>query len=141
MGVLILKTKQKIFLLIIVIAIAGSVAWYFSPKTFLSGITPSNVESISVFDGNTGKGFVIGDLTEVEYIVRNIQDIAMERDNISVGYSGYRFRMSFNDSNGKEIDSFVINGADTIRDDPFFYRCSGDLCFNYLMELEDKYAK
>lgn len=139
-----MKTKQRIFLLIIVIAIAaiaGSVAWYFSPKIFLKGVEASDVESISVFDGNTGKGFVIDDLAEVENIVRNIQDIAMKRDNISVGYSGYRFRISFNNSNGKEIDSFVINSADTIRDDPFFYRCSGDLCFDYLVELEDKYAK
>lgn len=139
-----MKIKQKISLMIIVIviaAIAVSVVWYFSPKTFLSGIAPSDVESIAVFDGNTGNGFVIDDLAEVEYIVRNIQDIEMERDNISVGYSGYRFRISFNSSNGIEIDSFVINSADTIRDDPFFYRCSGDLCFDYLMELEDKYVK
>lgn len=139
-----MKMKQKISLpiiLIIITAIAISVMWYFSPKTFLSGVEPSDVKSISVFDGNTGNGFVIDDLAEVKYIVENIQDIEMERDNVSVGYSGYRFRMSFKSSNGKEIDGFVINSADTIRDDPFFYRCNGSLCFDYLIELENKYAK
>lgn len=142
--VIILKTKRKSSLLIIVTiiaAIAISAAWYFSPKNFLSGVVPSDVKSISVFDGNTGKRFVIDDLAEIKYIVENIQNTEMERDNVSVGYSGYAFRISFNNSNEKEIDSFVINSANTIRDDPFFYRCNGGLCFDYLKELENKYVK
>jgi hypothetical protein len=49
--------------------------------------------------------------------------------------------MKFYDNSGKEIDSFIINSTDTIRDDPFFYCGNGDLCFDYLKELEDKYVK
>lgn len=137
-----MKTKQKIFLLIIVIiiaAIAISLVWYFSPKTFLSGVEPSDVKSISVFDGNTGKGFDISDTDEIRYIVENIQGCKMERDKVSIGYEGYRFRMCFRDEAGKEIECFIINSDNTIRKDPFFYRCDGGLCFDYLKELEEKY--
>ena len=138
-----MKTKQKIFLLITVIiiaAIAISVVWYFSPRIFLSGIEPSDVKSISVFDGNTGKGFDISDTEEIRYIVENIQGNKMERDKVSIGYSGYRFRMCFRDEAGKEIESFTINSDNTIRKDPFFYRCDGGLCFDYLKELEANYS-
>lgn len=135
----VLKTKEKIFMLIIAIVIAViavSAIWYFSPKAFLSGVEPSDVSSISVFDGQTGNSFVIDDLAEIRYIVENIQGVEMTRDKVSLGHMGYAFRMSFYNSNGKEIDSFVINSADTIRDDPFFYRCNGGLCYDYLKELE-----
>lgn len=40
---------------------------------------------------------------------------------------------------GKEIESFIINGVHTIRKDPFFYHSDGDLCYDYLKGLEDKY--
>lgn len=125
----------------IIVGIAITAVWYFSPKNFLSKVVSSDVKSISVFDGNTGKRFVIDDIAEIKYIVENIQNIEMERYKVSLGYSGYAFRVSFNNSNGKEIDSFVINSANIIRDDPFFYRCNGGLCFDYLKALEDKYVK
>ena len=138
-----MKTK-KIFMLIIamvIVIITISAIWYFSPRTFLNGVDPSNVKYISVFDGNTGERFIINDSVEIKYIVENIQGIEMERYKVSVGYSGFYFRMNFNDSNGKEIDSFVINDAHTIRDDPFFYRSNDGLCFDYLKELENMYVK
>ena len=138
-----MKKKVLIVILtvIVIVITAISAVWYFSPRTFLSGVDPSDVKSISVFDGNTGESFVIDDLTEIKYVVDNIQGIEMKRDKVSVGYSGFSFRMSFYDSDGKEIDSFVINSANTIRDDPFFYRCNGSLCFDYLKELEAMYVK
>lgn len=67
---------------------AASAIWYFLPKTFLSGVEPSDIKSIAVFDGNTGKGFDINDADEIRYIIENIQGIKMERDNISIGYLG-----------------------------------------------------
>ena len=104
----------------------------------MSGIEPSDVKSISVFDGNTGNSFEISDTEEIHYIVENIQGIQMEKDKISIGYSGYSFRMKFYNEKGKEIESFIMNSDDTIRKDPFFYRCDGNLCFDYLKELEGK---
>ena len=73
-----------------------------SLQNFFKQVVSSDVKSISVFDGNTGKRFIIDDLTEIKYIVENIQNTEMERDKVSVGYSGYAFRISFNSSNGKE---------------------------------------
>lgn len=139
-----MKRKQIILIslvgLIIVAAIFGGV-WYSTPKTFLNGLDASDVLSISVFDGNTGKGFTIEVPEEIEQITGNIQGIEMKRDNVSVGYIGYSFSMCFMGKNEKLIDSFFINGPDCIRDDPFFYRCDGGLCFDYLKELEDIYAR
>jgi hypothetical protein len=135
------KTNRLVSIVLLFAVIAILAAWYFQPKTFLQETEPSNVSSITVFDGNTGNDFVIEDESEIQYIVENIQSIAMKKENVSLGYMGYGFRMNFNDNRGKEIDSFIINGTDTIRDDPFFYRCNGDLCFEYLKELEDKYVK
>jgi hypothetical protein len=138
-----MKKGRKIALLILVVvvaAIAISAAWYFTPKTFLKGIDPSHVGSIAVFNGNNGNGFVIEEESEIQYIVENIQRTPMTREKVSVGYTGYSFRMKFYDNRGKEIDSFILNSATTIRDDPFFYRCSGGLCFDYLeylMAVED----
>lgn len=115
--------------------------WYYIPKTFLNKIDASEVMPISVFDGNTGKGFVIESSEEIRQIVENIQQVQVKRNKISVGYSGYSFRMQFMDKNGKVIDSFIINSSDTIRDDPFFYQSDGGLCYDYMKELEDMYTR
>ena len=101
---------------------------------------PSDVKSIYVFDGNTGKDFDISDPDEIRYIVENIQSNKLESDKVSIGYSGYSFRMHFYDEEGKRIESFIVNYVNTIRKDPFFYRCDGELCYEYLKELEDKYS-
>lgn len=135
--------KKKVSLLIIIAILALlaiSAIWYFLPIGFLSGVEPFDIKSIAVFDGNTGIRFDISDIDEICYIVENIQDTRMERDKISTGYSGFSFHMRFYDETGKEIESFVINSSDTIRKDPFFYRCDGNLCFDYLKELECKYS-
>lgn len=138
-----MRTKKKITLLIMVIGIAAIAilaVCLFTKKTFLSGVEPSDVKSISVFDGNTGKDFDIKDTDEICYIVENIQGSKIERDKVSIGYSGYSFRVRFCDGVGKEMESFIINGVHTIRKDPFFYHSDGDLCYDYLKELEDKYS-
>ena len=134
--------KRKALVVVIVIAIiAISAVWYFSPKNFLSGVKLSDVKSISIFDGNTGKGFVIESSEEIRQIVENIQQIKMKRDSISVGYSGYSFRVQFMDQNGKVIDSFIINSSNSIRDDSFFCRCDGGLRYDYMKDLDDMYTK
>jgi hypothetical protein len=107
----------------------------------LERIEPSNVSSIDVLDGNNGNRFVIEDESKIQYIMENIQSIAMTRGKVSVNYDGYSLQMKFYDHRGNEIDSFIINSSDTIRDAPFFYHCNGDLCFDYFKELEDKYVK
>ena len=139
-----MKRKQIILILFVVFIMVAAVilgVWYYTPKTFLNKLDASEVMSISVFDGNIGKGFVIKSSEEIKQIVENIQQIKMKRVSISVGYSGYSFRVQFMDKNGKIIDSFIINSSDTIRDDPFFYWCDGGLCYDYMKELEDMYTR
>ena len=124
-----------VFVLIVALAI-----WYFIPTTFLNKVNPSDIRSISVFDGNTGERFDFSNADEIHYVVENIQNTKMKKDTLSIGYTGFRFRISFFDRNGKEIESFIINTSNTIRKDPFFYRCDGNLCFDYLKELAEKYS-
>ena len=118
--------KIRLIIAIVFVLIATLTIWYFMPTTF--------------FDGNTGERFDFSDAEEIRYVVENIQSTRMKKDTLSIGYMGYRFRISFFDENGKEIESFIINSSDTIRKDPFFYRCDSDLCFDYLKELEEKYS-
>ncbi len=110
--------------------------WYLSGKTFLYKEKPDSIEKISVFDGTTGRSFTVSGREEIEYIVGNIKSNRMKRDGISLGYKGYSFDLDFIDKDGKTVSSFIINSENTIRDDPFFYRCDGTLCFDYLAALE-----
>ena len=74
------------------------------------------------------------------YIVANIQGISMKRDGISLGRTGYSFKISYINSNDKDIiPVFILNSDNTICKDPFFYRCDGGLCFDYLKACEEKY--
>lgn len=136
--------KKKNIIIISVVAVIVMIAivigvWYFAPKTFLKNAHSADISAISVFDGSTGKSFIIENPDEIRYIVENIQGIEQERKNLSSNYDGFGFELSFKDSNGKMVDTFIINSADTIRDDPFFYRCDGGLCFEYLKSLEEYY--
>ena len=132
--------KIRLIIAIVFVLMVALAIWYFIPTTFLSKVDPSDIKSISVFDGNTGEGFDFSNADEIRYVVENIQSTKMKKDTLSIGYAGFCFRISFFAENGKEIESFIINSSNTIRKDPFFYRCNGDLCFDYLKELEETYS-
>ncbi len=135
------KNKKIRLIIVIIFALIAALAiWYLLPTTFLSKVEASHIKSISVFGGNTGEGFDFSDTDEIRYVVENIQSTKMKKDTLSIGYMGYSFHISFFDENGNEIESFIINSPNTIRKDPFFYRCDGNLCFDYLKELEEKYS-
>ena len=51
----------------------------FTPKAFLKNVSAVDVESISVFNGSSGKSFVIEDSGEIEFIVNNIQSTQWHR--------------------------------------------------------------
>lgn len=136
-----MKKKALITIIILAVIIALAAACYLSPKTFAKNVNPSEVDHINVFDGNTGVVFSIDNPEDIEYIVENIQSHSMKRDGVSVGYMGYGFKISFVDCNDKDvIPLFILNADDTIRKDPFFYTCDGELCFDYLKELESGFA-
>lgn len=120
-----------------VLILAGIAAWYFTPKTFAKGIKADEVAYFSVFDGQTGTGFQVTEPAYMKMIVRNLQGTPMKRSGISLGRMGYGFSVEGIDKNGKTvIPVLYINDSSTIRKDPFFYSCGGELCFDFLKELE-----
>ena len=127
--------------LVIALAVVAVCLWYFSPVRFLQGLKDNEVASISVFVGSTGKQMVISDREEINKVVSNIQSLSMKRSGFSFNYVGFSFSLTFKDKDGNAIDSIGINGKDTIRDSRFFYKCeSGEICFDYLLELADRYC-
>ena len=127
--------------LVITLTFLAVCLWYFSPVSFLQGVEENRVSSISVFDGSTGKKMVIEDREEINKIVDNIQSLKLKRNGLSINYVGFSFSLTFKDKDGNAIDSIAINSKDTIRDSRFFYKCeSGEICFDYLLELADRYC-
>ena len=137
-----MKKQYILYTVLSIVFITLIVAFilYSFPKTFLEDVTADDVASISVFCGSSGKCFTVSNTDEIEYIVGNIQHTPMKRAHISTGYDGFSFQLTFKDSNGNTIDSFMINNDTTVRDDPFFWRSDGGLCFAYLQELESNYT-
>jgi len=131
--------KKKILtpVLVLLILACAAAAYYMTPRTFGKNVNPADVDHINVFDGNTGTGFTIDNPEDIRYIVENIQSQSMKRDGISLGYMGYSFKISYIDAKDRDvIPLFYLNSDNTIRKDPFFYRCDGGLCFDYLKGLE-----
>lgn len=138
-----MKKGKKILCVILaaaVVCIACAALWYFQPKTFLKGIGAEEITKITVFDGTNGKFFTVTKADEIEKIVTSIQSVRLKKDRISTGYSGFSFSMTFYCDDDIDLDTFIMNSDDTIRDDPFFYVCSGGLGYDYLKELEKEYA-
>lgn len=134
-----MKKKFVIPVIAMVILIVLATLLYFMPKTFGKNVEPSDVNHIEVFDGNTGVGFVIDNQEDIQYIVENIQSHQMKKDGISFGRMGYGLKLIFIDNNDKAIiPEIILNSDDTIRKDPFFYRCDGGLCFDYIKEIESR---
>ncbi len=133
-----LAVKKKAFVAIAaVLILAITAAWYFTPKTFAKGVNPDEVDRFSVFDGQTGTGFQVTEPAYVKMIVRNLQGTALRRSGISLGRMGYGFSIEGIDKNGKTVIPLLyLNDSSTIRKDPFFYSCNGELCFDFLKELE-----
>ena len=122
--------KKKIVLYSVLGFLALTIAafgiWYYTPKTFLNGVSADEVGSIEVFDGSTGKRFVIVCADEIETVVENLQENAAERGKMSVHYDGIGFSLRFLDTDGNLIDALAVNSKETVRDDPFFYHTKSD---------------
>ena len=128
--------------IVIAIAVIGVAVWYVSPTDFLRDVDVDEIYTIDVFNGSTGQSFFINDAEEIAHIAENIKIAEMKRDKLSLGYDGNSFYLTFKNADGKVLDEFIMNSKNTIRDDPFFYKCEYfDLCFDYLKMLEAKYAE
>ncbi len=135
-----MKKKRIIIPIIVPVLILVFIlgTWYFTPKKFLNGVASTDVSSIEIFNGSTGNRFTVTDRNQIMNIVENIHGVDMKKEKISSGYDGFVYSLTFKDAGGKTIESFMINSKYIIRDDPFFYRSSRTLCFEYLKELEEE---
>ena len=131
------KTPKYILLaaLLCIIAIA---VWYHMPVKLLDA-DPDKVAKISIFDGNQGKQIEVADAEKIRRIVESLDSVTVRRRGISLGYTGYRFRLEVYTHSGeseKLAAQFIVNTADSIRRDPFFYRVeSGEVDFDFIQSL------
>lgn len=134
-----MKKKVVISVIAMLILISLAAIFYFAPKTFGKNVNPSDVNRIEIFDGNTGVSFTIDNPEEIKYIVENIQSNQMKKDGISFGRMGYGLKITcVNDNDKVIISEIILNSDDTIRKDPFFYKCDGGLCFDYIKGIESR---
>ncbi len=75
------------------------------------------VERIEVFDGSTGRALTIENPDEVARLTALMRELEPKRGGLSLGYTGYRFRITLQPSG----ERFILNAPDTLRKDPFFY--------------------
>ncbi len=129
--------KKKIMLAFLGLIIVAGIAWWSAPVTFLKNVSTGEVGSIEVIGGDTGRGFVIADPDDIEFIVENIKGIPVRKTKISVTHAGGGFNLTFKDQDGKNINNLSINSPATIRKDPFFYYdATASLCVDFLEEVE-----
>ena len=133
--------KKNFVLLSIATVIILTLLSLFIPKSFGKNIRIEDINYIYVFDGNDGKEFTINNRNDVEYIVNNIKNNKVKINSLSLGYMGYGLKIKYMDSKGKTLLSFILNSKDTIRKDPFFYKCNDELCFEYIKKIESELAK
>ena len=133
-----LKQKIVIVLSVIVIFLAGIAVWYNVPIDLMD-LEYNEVMEIVVFNGNSGNVTHITDKEQIQHIVENLNTIEIRRSKLSVGYSGYSFKVTICLSDENEIGNwknFIINSDDTIRKDPFFYSVTkGKIDYSYIKNI------
>ena len=122
---------------IVLLLIACGLIWWFMPVHFLREVEPEEVAAIVVFNGNNSDEFEVINLDDVSYVVNNIKQITLRKDNFTSGVD-YYYILTFLNENGEEIDSFGIQNNYFLRRGDAFYRCNGelDIIAEYLENLE-----
>ena len=132
--------KKKIIILLSAMAIlfAGIAIWYNTPIDLMD-LDHNEVMEIVVFNGNSGNTTHIKDKEQIQHIIANLNDVEVKRAKLSVGYSGYSFKVTIYLSDGNEADdwnNFIINSDDSIRKDTFFYSVTkGKIDYNYIEDI------
>lgn len=134
----IIKNKPLIFLLVIIVVLISGVVWYNSSLKLLK-LNSDDVSEISIFDGNTGTSLNITEKSDVAHIIKNLNTVKLKKGKLSIGSTGYSFKMTIYLTNGNEANgwnNFIINSKDTIRKDPFFYNVvEGSIDYQYIDKL------
>lgn len=131
------KPAFWVVLLAVIICIIVIICFLTSPISSFS-IDPDRIDRINVFDGTTGEGMDVSDQEEIRRIVNYTNGMRLNRDQLSVGYMGYEFRVTFY-SDDREVESFILNSADVVRKDPYFYTLQEETgLYDHLQSLYDK---
>lgn len=129
------KSKIMFSLLGILLIIAVCFGLTYIPHKIVN-IKPSEVSSICIFDGGTGKNIKITNRSDIEYIISNLNSIKFRRDKLSLGYMGYSYRTTIYKNDGSVYKEFIINSRDTIRKDPFFFKDrTNSIDYDYIRNL------
>lgn len=138
-----MKRKSNTTIPLIIMLLLSAAVWYRMPIDLME-LDPNEVTEIVVFDGNTGKAAHITDAEPIQRLIGNWNEVEVRRTKPSVGYTGYRFQVTIYLSDGEEAgdwNNFILNSADTIQKDPFFYSVTeGTVDFPYLETIVAAYG-
>jgi len=130
--------KGYIFSVSLLVLLICSVIWWKSPVRFLRNVENHEIHSIAVRSGNTGRTFSIDDPIHIGSIADDIRQNSFDRHKFSITYAGTLYTLTFYDADGHVLSKFILNGTDTIRKDPFFYRTSPD-CLGSAIQIIASY--
>lgn len=101
----------------------------------------NEVMELVIFNGNSGNTTHIKDEEQIQHIIDNLNDVEVKRAKLSLGYSGYSYKVTIYLSDGNEAydwNNFIINSDNTIRKDPFFYSVTkGKIDYSYIENIVD----
>lgn len=132
-----MRTNMKKIIIPILIAILFilGVIWWFQASARALNISAKDVSKVSIFDGSTGKGVELIEEADIDYFINNLNALQMKRRGLSLGYMGYRFKVTITEKNGGQI-AFIINSANDVRKDPFFYSIEeGEIDIGFIESL------
>lgn len=136
-----MKINRIILLSVVVWVIIGGWVWFKFPIDMME-VNPEEIMEIHVLDGNTGNSVSIFDKEDIFHIIENLNTIKLKREKLSVGCTGYSFKITIYGFYGEEIDgwnNFIISSSDTVRKDPFFYKViDGSIDYEFFKGLIEK---
>lgn len=119
-------------ILVIVIAYLG---FMYIPQKIVA-ISPSDISSIKIGNGDTGKQITITERSDIEHIIGNLNDIKFYRRKLAVNYVGYSYEITIYKNDESVYKDLVINSSDTIRYGAFFYKDNTDsVDYDYIGNL------
>lgn len=137
--------KKRIILWILcgvaILALTALFVWWSGKTVFLPKVQGEEIACITVRDGSNGQIMELEQSEDISYLIEAIQNLSFQEDGLSLFHMGTWFTLTFIDEMGAEVDQLIVNGAETIRKDPFFYRTeSGALqpVLDYLCAIEEK---
>ncbi|MDE7224595.1 MAG: hypothetical protein K2O34_12565 [Acetatifactor sp.] len=129
-----MKRKCILVLVVIVILFALGMLCYKIAVEEIK-INSKDVSKISIFNGTTGQCVEIIDEGDIEYFINNLNAVQMKRSGVSLLYTGYHYRVTIFKGDGIYIE-FIINSANAIRKDPFFYNVEeGEIDVDFIESL------